>query len=121
MTSRLWLMPPPWNVVKEVLDTLKIPDINIEFKKSDLNLSKEAFQEVELALWPYYRPYYRRNLIHSLTEEYIMSILRQILLPHNRLVSGRDTTIKNKHVKFYKIIYLSESNTLPGEITISFD
>lgn len=122
MTAHLFIIPPDWSLVLEITRLLKLPDFGQEFKKSDLDLSSDVLDEIALSLSPYYRPCYRDRYLSYLDSSSIIYILKQILLPHGYIVSGRDTTRRCRHVKFYKLIPLKEADsTLPSAITISFD
>jgi hypothetical protein len=120
MTVHLFVIPPPWSDVLEVLKMLKVP-LDQEFKKSELATDSETLEEIALLLSPYYKPYYRRKHLYNIDSSNILNILRQILLSHSYVVSGRDTTKSKRHIKLYKIIPLKESDTLPSEIIISFN
>ena len=118
----VFVQPPPWNVVLEVLKLLSLPtDFPINFRRSELKLSDETLEQVCILLWGYYKPYYAKSYLSNISEKMTMLILRQILLPHNYILSARDTTRAGRHVRIYNISSLADSSTLPTAITISFD
>ena len=114
----LFRMPPPWEVVQQVLTQLKLgPNLPISFQKENLCLDDSA--ELATLLLPYYIPCKGDHFLGVTDEKRWVTILRHILSFHNYCITTKETT----HMKHKICIYTIERITsdLEAPVIVSFD
>ena len=119
----VFVEPPPWHIVLEILSLLGLnPDFPQTFQRQETKASDEqVWEQVCVKLWGYYKSYYAKKYLSNISDKMMMLILRQILLPHGYVLSARDSTKAGRHVRYYNISKICESDILPTAIHISFD
>jgi hypothetical protein len=124
MSNPLFIEIPPLNLITEILSTLKIitqfNSFPIHFEKKDIHMTDEINESITLTLYPYYHRSKANKYLEDLTDSKCITVLRQILLPHGYILSGKDTTENKKHKTVYTIDLVKSSETLPSAMSISF-
>jgi hypothetical protein len=124
MSNPLFIEIPPLNIAIEILYSLKIitqfNSFPIHFDKKDIYMTDEIKETLTLALYPYYHKSKANKYLEDLTISKCITILRQILLPHGYILSGKDTTENKKHKTVYTLDLVKSAETLPSAMSISF-
>ncbi len=116
--TSLFRMPPPWEVVQQVLQQLKIgSNLPVSFQKEMICLDDSA--ELASLLLPYYIPCKGQHFLSVTDAKRWITILRHIVSFHNYTVTTKETT----HAKQKVCIYTIERDTsiIDGPIMVSFD
>ena len=124
MSNPLFIEIPPLNIAIEILYSLKIitqfNSFPIHFEKKDIELSDEIRETITLGLYPYYHRSKATKYLEDLTIPKCITVLRQLLLPHGYILSGKDTTENKKHKTVYTLDLVKSAETLPSAMSISF-
>jgi hypothetical protein len=124
MSNPLFIEIPPLNIAIEILYSLKIitqfNSFPIHFEKKDIQLSDEIRENITVSLYPYYHISKANKYLEDLTIPKCITLLRQILLSHGYILSGKDTTENKKHKTVYTLDLVKSAETLPSAMSISF-
>jgi len=124
MSNPLFIEIPPLNLITEILYSLKIitqfNTFPIYFEKKDIHITDEIKETLTLALYPYYHTSKANKYLEDFTIAKCITVLRQTLLPHGYILSGKDTTENKKHKTVYTLDLVKSSETLPSAMSISF-
>ena len=111
---------PPWSVVGEILNMLKIgTTFPITFTKDLISL--EHSENIAYILSEYYIPCKAKMYLEYTNEKRWLTILRHILAPHGWVIVSQETTRDKKKAIFYTIERCAEVDKhLKAAIKIDF-
>jgi len=101
--SVLFRQIPPWSLVEKILSLLKLPsEFPVTFQRENLFLDY-CIEAVSL-LEPFYIPCKAKKYLDHTNDKRWITILRQILKPHNCIIQSHETTRNKKKAFLYTII-----------------
>lgn len=114
----LFRIPPPWEVVQQVLTQLKVgPNLPVSFQKETICLDDSA--ELATLLLPYYVPCKGVHFLEVTDAKRWVTVLRHILSFHNYKITTKETTQMKQKICVYTIE--RDTSTLEGPVIVSFN
>ncbi len=115
---------PPSSLVDQVLQTFGLQSIHDTSWFSKKQIQLQNLENILPELEPYYIPCKAQEYLYtSITHNRALTILRQILRVHQRIIVSKEKTCGNEKQIWYqlqKAVLTADDHILPGEICVSF-